>query len=303
MKKAIVTGANGFVGSYLTDELNKRGYEIWAVVKDKNENISSIKKYSPNIIYCELSDILSLTEVIPKDEYDCFYHLAWAGSSGEARKNYQLQLDNAKGCANAAQAAANLNCKRFVGAGSVTELMYGNYLQKDGSTPEMSACYAVGKMSAEYMSKCVCIENKIDFLWGYISNLYGVGDFSDNIINFLIKSYLNGIVPELTDGFQMADFIYVSDVAEALVAIGEKGKTNSSYYIGYGEPRPFREFVLKIKNIVEPKLESGLGRRSFNGNDINFDTADINKLKQDTGFMPKISFNNGIHKVIKWINE
>ncbi len=299
MRRAIITGANGFVGRHLVKELSKQGYEIWSVIRNPDEDISCIKKLNPNIVYCDLKNIDKLDEIILERGFDCFYHLAWAGSSGEGRKNYSLQLNNANACVEAANVASKLGCKRFVGAGSVTELMYGEYLRQDGSKPEMITCYAIGKMAAEYMVKCVCVENEIDFLWAYISNFYGKEDPTQNFINFLISSYSSGKVPVLTSGEQKADFMYVSDVARALVSMGEKGKADSTYYIGFGAPRPLKEFVKEVRDIVNPNIETGMGRKEFRGMDIDFDLIDLEKLKRDTGFMPKIEFKKGIETMLK----
>lgn len=299
MRKAIITGANGFIGRYLVRELIKQGYETWSVIRDSHEDISCLNKLDTNIVFCDLKDIYKLDKIVLERNFECFYHLAWAGSSGEARKEYSLQLNNAKACADAASVAAMLGCKRFVGAGSVTELMYREYLIQDNTNPEMVTCYAIGKMAAEYVTKCVCVKNGVDFLWAYISNIYGKEDSTQNFINFLIYNYSSGTVPSLTKGEQKADFIYVSDVARAMVLMGEKGKSNSTYYIGYGHPRPLKYFVQKVRDIVNQNLETGLGRKSFQGMDINFKLLDIAKLSRDTGFYPFVSFEEGINDMLK----
>ncbi len=298
--RAVVTGANGFVGKYLVEKLAERGYEVWAVIRNEAEDISGIAPFYPHVVLCDLKDFSSLHEKIPHAEFECFYHLAWAGSSGSARADYQMQLRNAAASGKAAEAAAKIGCRRFAGAGSVTQMMYGEYLKKDGSTPEMTACYAAAKNAAEGIARCVCTEYGIDFLWGYLSNFYGAGDRSGNIINFLIGNYRKGIVPELTDGRQKADLMYVSDVAEALLALGERGRAGCTYYIGYGEPRPLREFVLQVRDCVNPGLDSGLGRKAFGGLDIDFSGIDAGKLHRDTGFSPEVCFEEGIRKTVEW---
>lgn len=300
MKKAIVTGANGFVGRYLQKELKQKNYYVVSVIKDENEDINCIIDYTDEIVYCDLSNISKLDDFVKKNDYEAFYHLAWIGSSGDGRKDYSLQLFNAKACADAAEVAYRLGCKRFIGAGSVTELMYEDYLKLDESDPEMVACYAVGKIAAEYMSKCVCTNNGIDFLWGYISNFYGAEDKTQNFINFLIDNYERNNVPILTEGNQKADFMYVSDVARALILMAESGKRNSSYYIGYGDPKPLKEYVIKIRDILNPNLESGLGKKPFRGLDIDFNKLDYKKLKQDTGFVPNVTFEEGIIRTLEW---
>lgn len=303
MKKAIVTGANGFVGRYLIAQLANLKYDIWAVVRNGSENISFIESYHPHIVNCDLADFAKLSTLIPTGTYECFYHLAWAGSSGSARADYALQLINAKACAEAAESAAGLGCKRFVGAGSITQLMYGDYLMQDGCQPEPVTQYAIAKTAGQNMARCICTEKNVDFLWGYISNLYGVGDVSQNIVNFLIKSYLDGKTPILTSGVQDADFIYVSDVADALIAMAESGKDGTSYYIGFGNPRPLYTFVTEIRDLIDPHLDTGLGGKVFRGLSPDFQRLDIQKLQRDTGFIPKIPFKGGIVKTTEWIKS
>lgn len=302
--KAIITGANGFVGRYLVEELQDKGYEIWAVIKDENEDISFWKDSDIHIVYCDLADILDLkNRVSGETGGSVFYHLAWAGSSGEARKDYVLQMKNAASCANAVRAAKDLGCARFVGAGSVTEFVYRNYLQIDGTEAEMIACYAIGKLSAEYLARCVCADVGIEYIWAHISNFYGVRDQTNNFINFLVKSYLDGRTPILTAGEQYTDFTYVSDIASALIAAGERGRAGSTYYVGYGKPRPLKEFVLDVKNAIDPALDAGLGKKEFLALPIDYTQIDVDKLHRETGFVPDIPFSRGIHNTIEWIKE
>lgn len=300
MKKVLVTGANGFLGNYVVHQLVNMNIETWAVVRNTNEAVTCFSDIHINVVYCNLNEILSLSEKIEDREFDCFIHLAWAGSSGDGKALYSMQLDNAKACADAALVASELGCKRFVGIGSITEKMFVPYIQKDGSRPEISSCYAVSKMTAHCLSKCVCVNRGIDFVWGYVSNVYGIGDYSRNIINILIENYYMGQSPSLTTGIQKADFIYVSDVAQAIVALAKRGRIFSSYYIGYGSPKPFKYYVQAIRNIVNPAVETGLGKKEFKGQKINFEEIDITKLYRDTGFIPQISFEEGIQKTFEW---
>lgn len=302
-KRAIVTGASGFLGNYLVGELLTENYEVWAVFKG-DEDISGLTWIQrAHTLSCELNSISDLPLLIEERGFDCFFHLAWAGSFGTARGNYELQMQNAAAAGNAASAAAELGCKRFVGAGSVTELMYGPYFQTDGSKPEMVACYAIGKIAAEYICRSVCTAKNIDYIWPYISNFYGVGDRTNNFVNFLSQSYLRGTTPALTSGDQLADFMYVTDVAYALRMLGEAGKAGSCYYVGYGHPRPLKQYILAIRDAVDPTIEAGLGRKEFHGLNIDFSKIDIGKLGRDTGFAARIPFEQGIVKTIEWNKE
>lgn len=299
-KRAIVTGASGFLGNYLVNELLAENYEVWAVFKD-GECVSELAWIQRvHTLFCNLSDISQLPSLLVERGFDCFFHLAWAGSFGSERENYSLQMENAAAAGNAASAAAELGCRRFIGAGSVTELMYGPYFRMDGSKPEMVSCYAIGKMAAEYICRSVCAAKGIDYIWLYISNFYGVGDKTNNFINFLSQSYLRGLSPALTSGDQLADFMYVTDVAKAIRMLCETGKAGCCYYVGYCNPRPLKEYILAIRDAVDPNIEAGLGRKEFHGLNIDFSKIDIGKLGRDTGFKAQIPFEQGIIKAIEW---
>lgn len=300
MKKAIVMGATGFIGKYLVKELIQNGYEVWAVARSENSDTSQFYSNNIHLVYCDLKNIQDLPQIISERGFNVFFQLAWEGHYGAKREDYTLQLENAISFVKGAEICPALGCQRFIGAGSVTELMYRDYLAKDGATPDMVTCYAIGKMTTEYMCRCVCSKNGTEFVWPYISNFYGVGDKTQNFVNFLIDSYAGNNTPNLTSGEQLADFMYVSDVAKALVNLGEKGCNLSTYYVGYGKPRPLKTFVKEINRIVNPKIESGLGRKAFNGMDIKFASMDIDKLERETGFQPCIKFEEGIKMLYEW---
>ena len=279
-------------------------YKIWMVVRNKKNICESfVKENNINIIECDLKNYNTLDSLFTEKNFDCFYHLAWEGSSGDLRKNYEIQLKNAKASAQAVKIARLLKCKRFIGAGSVTELMYRDYLQTDNSKPEMVTCYAIGKITAEYLCRCLCVEYGIDFIWSYLSNFYGKGDTTQNFINFIMLSYMNNIIPDLTEGNQLADFMYVSDIARALRLLGERGISGNSYYVGYADPKPLKDYVIEIRNLINPEIETGLNRKVFKGLNIDFNKIDIEKIYKDTGFKPSISFDKGIKLTFDWLKE
>ena len=295
LKNVLVTGANGFVGHHLVQLLSEAGYKIYAVIRNEQEEISNISNLeNVSIVYCDMEEIGTLPELINDRNIDYAYHLAWAGSSGDLRMNYELQLKNTLWTCKLIEALAIMKIKRIIISGSVTQLMYRDYLTQDEIEPEMVTCYAVGKISTEYMCKCLCTQYGIDLCWAYISNFYGADDPTNNFINFLIKNYSENSVPILTSAEQVADFAYVTDIAKGLMYACEKGKKNTSYYIGYGNPQPLKEYILKVRDIVNPEIESGIGKKNFNGMNVDFSKIDVNKLSRDTGYKADIDFEKGI---------
>lgn len=302
MTTALVTGANGFVGSALLKELTDHGVKVFAVIKDKKENIDSIQNLpGVKIVYCEMDDLLEKLPAKVKEPVDVFYHLAWAGSSGPARGDYDLQLKNAHWTLDAVNAAHKLGCKRFLGAGTLAQYDVNAYTPLNGSTPNAVSCYGVAKITAHYMSKAECNRLGIDHLWAYLSNTYGVGNYTSNFINFASKVMITGQVPNFTAGEQPYDFVYVSDIAQGLYCIGNKGKRNYSYYIGSTKPAKLKEFITALRDEIDPTIQLNLGAIPFNGVAQPASTFDCSPLVEDTGYSPRISFQEGIKTTVYWL--
>ena len=299
--KAIITGANGFIGKQLISELINRNYKIIALdikfddILLDNPNITCI-----NVLDKEVSTLVSL---IPADNYNCFFHLAWAGTSGPNRASYEMQLNNVKLACQYVELCSRIDCKRFLYASSINEMETYEYLQSDDIEPSGGYIYGTGKLAAHLMGETVAKANNIDFIPVIITNIYGVGEKSARMIYTSIVKLINGEHCSFTEGFQTYDFIYITDAINSIVEVSETGKPFNRYYIGSGEPKPLREFLLKMKDIVDPKAELGLGDIPFKGIDISYSQFDLKKIEKDTGYKNQISFEKGIKMTADWIRN
>ena len=120
MKKAIVTGANGFVGTAVCKKLLRKGIEVVAVVRHPDKAISSIAQTNGiRIINSDLSNFVKLADIIPDRDVDILYHFAWVGSAGSLRGDLDAQINNIKYTCDTVKACATMGCKRFVFASSI----------------------------------------------------------------------------------------------------------------------------------------------------------------------------------------
>lgn len=303
MKSAVVTGANGFVGMELVHELSKKGVNVYAVVRSNNEKTNIISQMNGvEVIQCDMSNIELLADKI-KEMPEVFFHLAWQGSTGADRADYALQLKNANWTIDAVNVAHALGCRRFIGAGTLAEYDVNAYSPVNGSTPNAVSCYGVAKIGAHYMSKAECNRLGLDHLWAYLSNTYGIGNYTNNFVNFAAKSLITGKSADFTAGEQPYDFVYVTDTAKGLSCIAEKGKKNYSYYIGSNQSTQLKNFVKAIRDEVDPEIQLNLGAIPFNGLMQPASTFDCTSLMNDTGYKPEVSFKDGIKVTVKWLRE
>lgn len=303
MRKAIVTGANGFIGTALCRELSNQGISVIAVVRNEEENISNIENLSGlRVVYSDLSEFKNLHEKISDRDVDVLYHLAWVGSAGPLRGNAEVQFNNIRYTCDTVEACSKMNCKRFVFASSIMEYEIEAIMATD-ATPGLNTLYSSAKVSADYLARTIAGSLGVDYIRAVISNIYGPGEFSPRLVNTSIRKLLNGEHCAFSAGEQTYDFIYIDDAAKTFVAIGEKGITNRTYYIGSQNPKPLKEFLCELRDQVDPNIEIGLGEIPFNGVSLTYNEFNVHAVKEDTGFVPTVSFAEGIRSTIKWIKE
>ena len=157
MEKVIITGADGFVGSYTVKHFLNNGKKVLAL--DMGETARRLE-FHPNLTYiqCDITDIKGMMAKIPAGEYDTFIHFAWAGSAGPARVDYNLQMQNALNTVEALKAAKELGCTRFVCAGSIMEYEVEAAIHSQGSHPGMAYIYGMGK----HIAHCMCTAQHVE---------------------------------------------------------------------------------------------------------------------------------------------
>ena len=304
MKKVIVTGPNGFVGNALLKSLSDQGIETIAIVKDGNENIDKIKNLNGvRIEFCQLDNIKDLPKLVRDTDIDCCIHLGWAGSFGDSRADYKLQLKNAEYSSDLIITLSEMGIKRFVGAGTLAEKDVLNYHLTDGATPNAVSIYGIAKLTTQLITKSLCSKLGIDHVWCYLCNTYGVGNSTNNFVNMVIRKFLKGERASFTPATQIYDFTYITDTANAILAAADKGLKNRSYYLGSGDPKPLKEFITEIRDCFDPKYPLYFGEIPFNGISLKKEDYSTQKLFTDTGFKAQIPFTDGIKKTIEWFKK
>ncbi len=303
MKKVIVTGANGFVGSATVKVLLEEGMEVYAIdLRGHQNNLPEQKNL--HFIPCDLDNIESLQTLIPSNAMlDTFYHFAWAGSAGSERANTKLQLQNAQWTIDALRTAKKLGCSRFICAGSIMEHETIAATYKQGNKPGLAYIYGGGKVIAHIMASSVAAEEKIDLIWAKITNAYGVGELSPRLVNTTIRKVIHGQPPQFTSGTQNYDFVYIDDVALAFYLIGKNGKPFHSYLIGSSDAKPLKEFLLEMKKSIAPDLDFIFGDIPFTGIDLPLSEFDCTETEKDTGFKAKVCFAEGTRRTMDWLKS
>lgn len=300
MKRIIVTGATGAVGMALIWECIQKGTEVLVFTRENSNRNANIPIHPlVNVINCPLEQLATVENTTGK-KYDVFYHFAWEGTTGAARNDMYLQNRNVKYALDAVGAAKRFGCHTFIGAGSQAEYGRVEGILKSNTPvfPEMG--YGIGKLCAGQMTREYAHQIGMRHIWVRILSVYGPYDGMQSMIMSTIQKLVNGEVPKFTKGEQMWDYLYSGDAAVAFCLIGKYGIDGSIYVLGTGQAKSLKEYIGIIHQVVNPKSEIELGAVPYGERQVMYLCADIEKLQQDTGFAPQVSFEEGIRRTLDW---
>ena len=272
--RAIVTGATGFIGTALCRELIKNNYEVTAVIRPETKRKDKVPS-GVNVVELPLDRINEL-----EGSYDLFYHLAWNGSSGNDRNDFDMQYSNIKYTADAIRVAKRLGCKKFIGAGSQAEygVVHGE-AKEDETICKPFMMYGAAKLAAYHMGKIVAEQEEISFVWPRIYSIYGPGENEGTLISYLVKTLKEGKIPELSSCENMWNFMYIDDCTRALRMLGENKNTEGIYNVASSDTRFLKEFVIEARDIINENLGLNFGAKKQDENKMFWLQPNIDKMK------------------------
>lgn len=302
-RKIILTGATGVIGAAIVRQCMESGWEVCAVVRPGSVKNKYIEATEATIIHCDLKDISELKENSACRNADYFIHLGWMGTKKSAREDRTIQQQNVEYAMKACETAHALGCSAFVFAGSQAE--YGRLegaMGPDLPTNPVSE-YGKAKLQAGMMTGAYCKERGMRHIYTRILSVYGPCNEPDTMVMSTIGKLLKGEIPLFTPGEQLWDYLYCDDAARALLLLACMGQTDRIYCIGSGEVKPLKDYMKVIGQVVNPEIELGIGKLPYTGNQIMELYADTEFLRNDTGFKPQVTFEEGIRRTTQWIRD
>lgn len=294
--KAIVTGANGFVGSNLIKKLVSNNIDVLAI------DIAFSPDRLPDselIVKKELSieDLDCLINDLNGANYELFYHFAWAGVNGQEKGNIDVQIKNIALTIKCAKVAFALGCGKFLCAGTIAERNVESLPGVIKTSP--SFFYGSAKEATHLLLETYCKNIGLHFVWMQFSNIYGPNNKTGNLVSYTISQIAKNEEALFGPAEQPYDFIFVDDLIEAVYRLGVKETKQNFYFVGSGTPRILRDYLLLIGNLCNRPELIRIGARPDDGIVYSFDMLDNSKLVDDIGNYISGSFEEMIKYTIE----
>ncbi len=298
-KTVLITGADGFIGSYLVEEFFKKGSKVIAVARSRYlKNLDPLKG-KIDIIYQDLTKKEAVYE-LERFKPDYIFHLAGFIKSDSYENPTEILETNVMGTINVIEAASKIpNLKRifYFSSGEV----YGECVNADENHElNTNSIYATSKLTSERILQVYGHKKNIPITIIRLFNTYGPRKM-DNAIFFFIESALkNNDIIINGDGEQVRSFIYIDDLIDACLLICSKEESiDKIINIGGEGCIKIKELAGKIKELCDSKSNTVFrnadpGLKSFYSN---------NSLLKSYNFNSKVDLDNGLLKTIEWVKS
>jgi len=309
MSRFLVTGGAGFIGSHITEYLVSQSHDV--VIFDnlstgKLENLAAVKD-KITFVQGDVRDKRVLYDVM--DNVDYVLHNAAEISIAKSIHAPDIcNSTNVDGTVNALLVARDCGVKRFVLASS--SAIYGDTdgePQNEDCLPHPLSPYGASKISAEYYSEVFCQIYGLEAVRLRYFNVFGPrqdpnSEYTAVIPKFIDDTCKNQDIHIFGDGEQTRDFVYVENIAQAnYLACTTDNVAGKVFNIAGGQAMTISELA---QNILESTgKNAAIVYDPPKPGDVKYSVSCTDKAKNELGFSPRVSFEDGLHRTIEYFRS
>ena len=319
MKKIVVTGGLGFIGSNLIKLLLSKNYYVINIDKvSYSSNFYNVKKFEGSKKYkfvkADLNNKSKILKVLNKYKPQALLNLAAETHVDRSIDGPEIFIkNNILGIFNLLQTfrkhiLENNSCKLIHIS---TDEVYGDVLfgrSKESDAYKPSSPYAASKASSDHLVYSYIRTYKLPAIITNCSNNYGPRQHPEKLIPKLIYNILNNkSLPIYGKGINSREWIYVDDHSEALIRVLRKGKIGNFYNIGSNLNLNNLEICRNLIKIAKKRIKLGKNVKikfvnDRPGHDLRY-ALDSSKIIKNLKWKPKISVLKGLEKTFNWYLE
>lgn len=298
IKKILVTGSSGTIGTRLCEVLLSKGYEVYGVDLKPNKWNERVNRIT---LCADLREEVAY-EQLPS-ELDLVIHLA-----ANARV-YNLVIEPILAHDNIETTFRVLEFVRKHHIGRVffssSREVYGNsskaiHIEGDVRIEDCESPYTASKIAGEALAHAYYRCYKIDYMLFRFSNVYGMYDESDRVIPLFIRQCRAGEDLKIFGKEKCLDFTYIDDTIQGLIQGIEhfEEAKNNTYNLAYGEGISLVQLAETVREMTGTSVQIHLEENRIG--EVVYYVADISSAQKKLGYQPQINFRRGLEQTIDW---
>ena len=308
--KILVTGATGFIGNCLVQNLKKEKNQVSIVIRDKTKNHIRVKEKADSIYYGTIDDLDFMKRVISESEPEVIFHLASSAIVRMCARNplgaYQNNVMGTVKLLEAIRTCGDTVKKVVV---STSDKVYGHAMPPyDENTAFMPKyTYEATKACQDFACQNYFHNYDVPVVIARMSNIYGPGDPNDSR---LIPKTINNIfekkppiIYEDVASFER-DFVFIDDAISALKILAKNGTAGEAYCVGSPDASniSIEEIVKKILSLMDSDLSISYQKRSAAFKEIQSQSINSSKI-QSIGWSPEFNLDQGLLETIDFYRK
>jgi nucleoside-diphosphate-sugar epimerase len=298
MKRVLLTGAGGYIGRHMLDGLLARDFEIHAVSRPGSR---SGRHGSDNIIWhaTDLLDVSAVETLLASIGATHLMHLAWVTEHGEFWQS-PLNTDWLNASIALMECFKNHGGQRAVLAGTCAEYDWSDGRCIEDKTPlRAKSRYAESKLALRDAAFALSEPDGFSVAWTRVFFSFGPFEQQQRLVPDVILALQSGGRAACGDSSLVRDYMYVGDVANAIVAVLDhafRGDVN----IASGRPVSIEKLVNRIAGKLDAVGRIDFGKHPRRAEDPQKITADVSRLRDTIGWTPEYDLDTAISETIAW---
>lgn len=295
--KIIVSGASGFIGSWLCRILSQEN-EVVALMR---ENSNAIKLENLPTVRMIHADVEHWPSIIHEQEPDVLILNDWWGVGNDCR-NDPKQFDNIQRIEGLAKSAIAANAKIIIGVGSQAELGPIDSVITEATIDNPTTLYGEAKVITRRNIQDLSSSTDVRFIWMRIFSTYGPLDEGAWLIPNIVDSLSNNEYQKMTKGEQVWSYLHAYDLAMAFVKVISNSKISGIVNVGNPETISIRNVGSIIGQHLNKENLLEFGALEYRQDQV-MKLQPLCETLVNAGWQPQISFDTGIRQTIDWLQR
>lgn len=307
VKKVLVTGATGFIGSNLVRKLYDKGYEVYVLLRPNStlgtKRLEDYKKIYK--IYGNSKELVYKANELP--QFDVCYNLASYGVDYRQQDIDLIIEGNIKFTLDIIDFCSKNNTKLLIHTGSCFE--YGineNEFLTEEHNINPQSLYGSAKAASVIMANTYAKLKNVKMITVRPFGIYGINEGIHKLIPSLIKAAINKENIKLTEGYQIRDYLYIEDLLEAYMILSDNDNIDpyEIFNVCSSKKTSIRDIVKHICEISGTDMSLfKFGEIPYRKNEVMSFVGDNTKIVREINWKPKYSLREGLELTYKWYKE